>query len=225
MRLTDLELLSGRPEWTRRVAPVSDERGAQDYEVIVAGPGDVVERTLAEADFDLTIDPRSAPEESERELEASRREELEAIRELLALEDPRQLFKQPPDAPSPETGVFISVRRVRGDGTRFGPFVLRNFSLARPFSLFFFLPPVCVATGRVQPASGDQDLFLFAATFPFNFFSLRSSSVRGGTLVDVVSHSIGPLQGCNIMTVFVPVFQVFGFDTGVCAEFRFSGAN
>ena len=64
--------------------------------------------------------------------------------------------------------------------------------------------------GSVLPRSGDQDLFLhlFGATGP-----VVSASALPLTLLDAVSFALPP------PFPFVPVFQIFGFTTGVCGNF------
>jgi hypothetical protein len=75
-------------------------------------------------------------------------------------------------------------------------------------SFFFFGSFVVLTFGSLVPTSGDQDLFLhlFTPAGP-----VVSASVFPFTLPDLVTFSI-PFP-------FVPVFRVFGFATGVCANF------
>jgi hypothetical protein len=85
-------------------------------------------------------------------------------------------------------------------------------------SVFFAGSWVFFTNGALVPASGDQDLLLrlFSTTGP-----VVASSSAGGTSLDFVWLTLpspfGPLP-------FLPVFQVLGFATGVCATFSATGA-
>jgi hypothetical protein len=104
--------------------------------------------------------------------------------------------------------VFAAARPVSGDGTPFA-FSFSGFFLPAGASLFVFGPFVISAFAALTPATGDQDLFLrlFTPTGP-----VASASRFGGTTRDTVAFGV-PLFP------FVPVFQVFGFTTGVCSSF------
>ena len=91
---------------------------------------------------------------------------------------------------------------------------ISTFAVPAGARFFFFGSWVFGTFGSVLPRSGEQDLFLhlFGATGPV------APSALPLTLLDVVSFALPP------PFPFVPVFQIFGFTTGVCGNFTAFGA-
>src|SRR4051794_15159499 len=166
MRLREFERRKAG-EMTRYSAPVADVTGAEDYELVLAGPAKSIERVFKESDFQVTIDPRRTFEEGvERELRGAAEVQLRDLTEIATLEDPAELplFKKLPPAPDPDRSVFVSLRRLRGEGTFWGPWTFPYF-LPLGWSLWIVPPPLCTLTACVTPASGVQDIFLFRNGF------------------------------------------------------------
>lgn len=147
-----------------------------------------------------------------RELDARQAERRKAMWSIARLEKIDDLFKPEPAPPQRRKSVLAAVRPVGGEGTPFA-FSVSTFAVPSGVSFFFFGSFVGFTFGSVAPATGDQDLFLhlFAPAGP-----VVSASVFPFTIPDLVSFAI-PFP-------FVPVFQVFGFATGVCSTFTALGA-
>jgi hypothetical protein len=217
LRLEDLER-AGRGGRTRFHTRLADASGAERYELVVAGPRATVERVLAGAEIDVAIDPKADKREWKRHFGPAWREEQRARGELASLENVPELFKKKlPPAPTAERSVFVSLRALEPDGTRY-LITVRNFLVPRFAHLFFPLPLVCSTFGVLRPSSGDQDLFLHLRWPPV---AAVGASTRGGTLVDVVTLSVF----CTPFTQFGPIFHVFGFTSGTCSSFTFGGAD
>lgn len=217
LRFEDLER-TGRGARTRYRALVADATGAERYELVIAGARATIDRAFGEAEFDVAVDPKADQREWERQLRPAWEEEQSARQEFAALENIPELFKKkPPAARTAERSVFVSVRPLEPDGTRYA-FTARNFFVPRFFSFFFVLPPVCSTFGVVRPLSGDQDLFLHLGWPPA---AAVRASARGGTRIDVVTLSVT----CMLFTHFGPIFEVFGFTSGTCSSFTFGGTD
>lgn len=217
LRLEDLEK-TGRGPRSRYLARLADAKGAERYELVVAGPRAAVERAFADAEFDVAIDPNADQREWEQHLRPAWEAENRARDEFAALENVPALFKKKaPTSATAARSVFVSVRRLEPGGTRY-LFTARNFFVPRFFSFFFGLPPVCSTFGVLTPLSGDQDLFLHLGWPPIGFVR---ASVRGGTAVDVVTLGVF----CTPFTHFGAIYQVFGFTGGVCSAFTFGGTD
>jgi hypothetical protein len=195
------------------ITRVADEGGEGDFELRFAGPGKLVERMLAEATIELTVDSRQDESHVRQAVDADHQTHRRSMWEAASLTDVDSLLKPAPGHPDRRNVVLASVRPVSGEGT---PFVLAlsTFFVPSGFSLFFFGLPVLTASALVVPATGDQDIFvhLFSPTGP-----VIASSTFGGTTPDLASFFIPFLP-------VVPVFQVFGFTAGVCANFTATGA-
>jgi hypothetical protein len=201
-------------EMTRYAAPVADISGAADYELVLAGPAKSVERVFKDSDFQVTIDPtRSFEEGVERELRGSAETQLRDFNQMASLEQPAELplFKKLPPSPDPAKSVFVSLRRLRGEGTFWGPWTF-PYILPLNWSIWVWPPPLCTLTACVTPVSGDQDIFLFRnGIFP----ALIAASVKGGTATDCVTFSNPPLTGCSVFTWNFLLLRLFGFRTGI----------
>ena len=195
------------------ITRVADEGGEGDFELRFAGPGKLVERMLAEATIELTVDSRQDESQVRRAVDADYQAHRRSMWEAASLTDADSLLKPAPGPPDRRNVVLGSVRPVSGEGT---PFVLTlsTFFVPAGFSPFFFGLPVLTASALVVPATGDQDNFvrLFSPTGP-----VIASSRFGGTTPDLAWFVIPFLP-------VVPVFQVFGFTAGVCANFTATGA-
>jgi hypothetical protein len=102
----------------RLVASVADITGASDYEMVIVGPADVVDRAFAKSDFSVTIDPRRGTDQVEKELEEEAQRSLEEYAEVAQLTEVALLkSKRAPTAPTTDNSIFVSVRRIRGQGT------------------------------------------------------------------------------------------------------------
>jgi hypothetical protein len=203
--------------YARYVSQVRDVSSDELFELTIAGPDELVREVLAEATIDITIDSAQSVDDLKRrfdELSAGQRKHMWS---LAGLENVDELFKPEPASPRRETSVLVTARPVNGEGT---PFVISvaGFTVPATVSVFFFGSWVFFANGVVLPSTGDQDLNLrlFSTTGP-----VVSRSAAGGTAPDFVWCTLpspfGPLP-------FVPVFEVVGFTTGVCATFTATGA-
>ena len=214
MRLNEFER-AGQGIRTRYVARIADATGAEDYELVVAGADDVIGAVLGDSDFNLEIDPNVGFDRSEEELRRDFEQQEEAFAEMARLEDPADLpmFKTPPERPSIKTSVFVSLRRVRGEGTFWGPWSF-SYWLPWPFSIWVWPPPFCSVSACVQPASGDQDLYLWETIGWGWIIGGLGSSLRGGTARDCVAWSLPPLTSCNLFTHKTGVYQIYAWATG-----------
>lgn len=211
MKLSEFQKV-GKGDSARLVATIADVTGAKDYEFTVAGPAAAIKKVFPKSDFSVTIDPRRTADRAEKELQQETRQRLEEFAQAAKLDDVARLpiFKKAPVAPANDKTVFVSLRRVRGEGTFWGPWRFPYF-LPRGFNIFVIPPPLCTLTASVTPASGDQDIFL---TGGFFLATPIMSSVRGGTAVDTVFFSNPPLTPCNIFTWNVLMIRILGFTTG-----------
>jgi hypothetical protein len=211
MKLSDFERSADR-EFPRFVTQVPDASGAEAFEMRIAGPGKVVSRMFKDADLDVTIDSAQDDSKLKEAFEAQQPEHRRAVWELASLEDADQLLKpSPPDA-TRDSSVFVSLRPVKGEGTPFF-FTAGGFFVPAGISLFFFGLVSVSAFGSVRPATGDQDLRLrlFAPNGP-----VVATSTFSGTTVDSVGFSV-------LFFPFVPVFDLRGFASGICANFTAFG--
>jgi hypothetical protein len=217
VRIGDFEQArkGGRVRW---VAPIPDASGAETHEMIVEGPRATVERSFAEAEFTVAIDPTSDKESWERQLRPARDQEQANQRGLAALENVPAFFKKKmPAAPTVAKSVFVSLRKREPGGTKY-LFTVTGFPVPVGFSFFFGLPPVCSTFGVLTPATGDQDLFLHLAWPPVGPVAM---SRFGGTTTDVVTFAVF----CTPFTQFGPIYQVFGWATGICSTFTWGGTD
>jgi hypothetical protein len=194
----------------RWVTNVRDVGGDEEFELTIAGPEALVREVLAEATVELTIDSTQSQDTGMRMRDELSAQQRKSLWSLAGLERVDELLKPDPPVARRDATVLAAVRPVQGDGTPFA-FTLSAFTVPSGVSLFFFGTWVGFAIGSVVPASGDQDLFLrlFTPTGP-----VVSSSRAAFTAPDVVWFTGFP---------FVPVFQVLGFTTGVCANFSANG--
>jgi hypothetical protein len=215
MTLRDFER-AGTKNDPRFVTQVRDISGDETFELTIAGPEPLVRRVLGDATIELTIDSRQSPEVLKREQDAAVAVQRKAMWSIAGLDKIDDLFK--PELPSAqrENTVLMAVRPVRGEGT---PFLIRvsGFTVPAGASVFFTGLFVFGTVGSVAPASGDQDLALrlFVPSGP-----VVSASRLPLTLIDFVTF----VMPSPVPIPFVPVFQVFGFTTGVCGLFVASGA-
>jgi hypothetical protein len=216
MRLDELER-RGDGGNARLVSQVQDVSGAERFELTIAGPDKLVNEVLGDATIEITIDSAQSTEDLKsrfHELSAEHRKQLWSAAGLENIDD---LFKPQPAAPERDTSVLVAVRPVNGEGTPFA-ITAAGFTVPATVSVFFVGSWVFFTNGAVRPATGDQDLTLrlFSPTGPV---VMRSRA--GGTALDFVWLTLpspfGPLP-------FLPVFEVVGFTTGVCATFSATGA-
>ena len=212
MKLSEFQKV-GKGNSSRLVATVADVTGAEDYELCIAGSAAAIKRVFPKSDFSVTIDPGRTVDQAAKELQQEARQRLEEFFHAAKLDDVAQwpIFKKAPVPPAKDKTVFVSLRRVRGEGTFWGPWRFPYF-LPRGFNIIVIPPPLCTLTASVTPASGDQDLFLSRGLF---LASPIMSSVRGGTAVDTVFFSNPPLTPCNIFTWNLLVIRIFGFTQGM----------
>jgi hypothetical protein len=212
MKLDDFKPVT-KGAFPRLVARVPDARGAEEFELTLSGPRALLERALAEATIELTIDSPKANEEWKRELETAQEELRGAMWEAAALESVDELLKPDPGPLQRKTTVFAAIRPVKGHGTPFG-FTVSPFFVPAGASFVFLGSWVLSTFARVIPASGDQDLFLHL----FNPLGpIVSASVFGGTTTDVVAFASPP------PFFFFPFFRVRGFAAGTCSSFLAMG--
>jgi hypothetical protein len=216
MKIAELERRDDRG-YTRLVSGVQDVSGDERFEVTVAGPDRLVDEVLGEATIEVTIDSARSTEDLRPGYEEWSAEHRRQLWSAAGLENTDDLFKPEPAAPGRDTSVLVAVRPVSGEGTPFA-ITASGFTVPATVSVFFVGSWVLFANGAVLPASGDQDLNLrlFSTTGP-----VVTRSRAGGTSLDFVWLTLpspfGPLP-------FLPVFEVLGFTTGVCATFSATGA-
>jgi hypothetical protein len=211
--LKDLER-SGKGGKTRYSTRLADDR----YELVVAGPPDVLKTCFAEAAIEVEIDPAADKKKWAKQLSAAWKQEREAQEPVASLEDVPALFgKKPPPAPTAAKSGFVSLRQLEPGGTRYFVSITGLF-IPIGLSLFFPLPPVCSTFGTVVPTSGDQDLLLHLAWPPIG--PIRAS-FRKGTAVDAITFT----APCFPWTHFAPIWHLFGFGPGVCGRFSFGGTD
>jgi hypothetical protein len=213
MNLADFKR-SGDKTHARFVTHIADQSGDEKYELTLAGPGPLVRQVLAKAEIEVTIDSALAQEELRQRAEEPLAEQRKALWEIAALKGTDELFKAPPPLPQRDTSVLAAIRPVKGEGTPFFA-SFSTFTVPTGVSFFLFGSWVFNTFGVVRPTSGDQDLFLhlFGATGV-----VVSASVHPSLLPDVVAFALPP------PFPFIPVFQIFGFATGVCGNFVAAGA-
>ena len=212
MKLVNFEKSDG-PAGARFVSQLTDASSEEQFEIAIAGPSSLVERMLAEAEINLTIDSQRTEEDVVADFEPALEEQRRSIWEAAGLEDTSAFFKPAPTPPKPETTVMAAIRPGAGHGTPFA-LVVSGFSVPAGASFFFTGSFVFTALGSLVPASGDQDLFLRLFT-PTG--SILAASRAGGTALDFVTFTFPLLP-------WVPVFEVRGFTAGVCATFAAQGA-
>jgi hypothetical protein len=218
LRIGDFEQVR-RGARVRCVAPVADTSGGLTHELVIEGPRATVERSFADAEFTLAIDPKADKKAWDSELRPVRDHEEANQRELAALENTAAFFeKKTPPPLTAAKSVFVSLRKREPGGTKY-LFKVTGFPVPVGFSFLFGLPPVCSTFGVLTPATGDQDLFLYRAWPPFG--GLLAFSRFGGTTTDVVTFSVV----CKAFTQFVPIYQVFGWATGICSTFTWGGTD
>jgi hypothetical protein len=192
----------------RLVARVPDVTGASDYEMVIVGPADVVDRAFAKSDFSVAIDPRRGTDQVEKELAAEAQRSLEEYAEVAQLTEVALLkSKRATTAPTTDNSILVSLRRIRGQGT----FWIWGFPyyLMRGWSIFLYLPPLTILSASAAPINGDQDLFLRGGGLPFYPTTLMSST-RGGTAVDRIFFSTP--GAWNLL-----LLRIFGFTSGAGA--------
>lgn len=216
MKIDELERRDDRG-YTRLVSQVQDVSGDELFEMTIAGPAKLVDEVLGDATIDVTINSAQSTEDLERRFDELRAEHRRQLWSMAGLESIDDLFKPEPASPERDTSVLLAVRPVSGEGTPFA-IAAAGFTVPAAVSVFFVGSWVLFTNGAVLPATGDQDLILrlFSTTGP-----VVGSSRAGGTALDFVWLTLpspfGPLP-------FLPVFQVLGFTTGVCATFSAIGA-
>lgn len=207
MKLDDFERVA-KGSFPRLVARVPDARGAEEFELTVSGPRALVERALADATIELTIDAPDAEAQWKRESAAGQEELRGSMWEVAALDSVDALLKPEPGRLDRKTTVFAAIRPVKGHGTPFA-FSVSGFFVPTGASFVFLGSWVNSTFARVIPATGDQDLFLHL----FNPLGpIVSASIFGGTTTDVVMFGTPP------PFAFLPFFRVRGFAAGVCSN-------
>jgi hypothetical protein len=188
------------------VAHPDDDQRAGRYELTVTGPAALTRQIFKSSDIEVKIRPRATKTDAEA---AMRDLAVQANKGLTGLlESPHSLrIKRPAKQPTAQDSVYVTIRRLEGEGT------LWFISVAPLFvplgkSIFFVLPPVLATSALVVPTVGDADLFL-SLNVPFP--SLLSSK-NGGLTPDAVSFSVLPFP-----FLFVPFFRVLGFLSSVAA--------
>jgi hypothetical protein len=202
---------------TRLVSRIQDVSGDEQFELTIAGPDELVREVLGDATIEITIDSARSVEDIKRQFDELSAEYRKPLWSAAGLENIDDLFKPEPASPKRDTSVLVAIRPVSGEGTPFA-IAAAGFTVPATVSVFFVGSWVLFTNGAVLPASGDQDLTLrlFSTTGPV---VMRSRA--GGTALDFVWLTLpspfGPLP-------FLPVFEVVGFTTGVCASFSATGA-
>jgi hypothetical protein len=199
MKLEQCEKV-GRGTRTRYIASVQDITGAEDYQLVVAGPDVLIKRILKDTDFSIKINPNATKDDWEATQKSLLDENQTALSSLVSLENVKSFFKRQPSIPRIDNSIFIALHRIRGRGTLYS-FELPYFSVGFRQNLYFSLAgTVNFCSGYVKPVIGDADLYL-SSNDPFG--SSIASSVRAGTTLDAIFY--GPAW------FFVPWFRIFGY--------------
>lgn len=203
MHLAEMER-SGRGAKTRYIATLTDDSGASGYELVIAGPGELVKKIFNKSDFEATISPKATRKDAEAAFEATWKKYGKPFADLTRVQNISGLIKKEPGKITPDNSVLVSVSRTRGEGTFWG-FWLPVLFVPQGENLLFALPPVCVCFGQLDPSSGDPDLFL-----TLNGVSTPTvrASVGGGLARDSVS--FGNFL-CAPWEQFVPFFRIYGY--------------
>ena len=205
VRLGDLKRSRARGG-SRYVGTLTDSAGETHYELGISGPARLIQKVLAESDFEHWIEPKATEKDwpsRSRKLWTTYAGKDAGARELETI---GALEKSVPAAPTSKNSIVVSVRRTEGEGTLWGAW-WPLLALPAGANLFFVLPPICNCFGFVVPASGDPDLFL-TANGPFT--PTIAFSMLGPGSIDSVS--FGP-PICWPWTEFMPWFRVNAFTT------------
>lgn len=195
-----------RGKSVRLVTSIADVTGAGDYELVIVGPADGVERTFAESDFSVTIDPQRGTDQVEKELAEESRWRLEDYAEVAELREVANLLKgkKGPPAPTEGNSIFLSLRRIRGTGSFW--ILAFPYILGTGVNIWLFLPPVTMLSASAFPIRGDQDLFLRGGGWP-SYPTTLMSSTKGGTAIDRMFFSTP--GAWNLLQI-----RLFGFASG-----------
>ena len=185
--------------------------GRSKYELAISGPGPTVKKMFAEADIEVTIDPKGTQDTFSEQVRRAARDVPKSGGLSLEAIEAGMKKKRAPERTLAKS-VFATLQRVEGDGTFFF-LALGGLAIPAGFSLFVFLPPVWSCRATVTPLTGDQDLMLLFSWPPW--YGGPISSAFGGTTTDVVSFGVPPFPGLE----FVPVIRLIGFTTGICRTF------
>jgi len=196
----------GRGTRTRYIANVKDVAGSEDYQLVVAGSDARIKRILKDTDFDINIDPKAAEDEWTEIQKTVWEEQKATLSSLASLENVSSFFKSQLPNPSIDNSIFISLRRIRGEGSLYR--VALRFGLPRGQSIYVSLPWVCQCYCTAEPESGDTDLFLsINSTTAIPVASSRLS----GTQIDSINYG----GFCWPWSNFIPYFRVYGYTATV----------
>jgi hypothetical protein len=190
-------------DFRRYVTRVADAGDEGEFELTIAGLGDLVEQVCADATIDLTIDSTQDESGVRKQFDATHKEQRRSMWELAGFEDIDQLLKPPPPRPDRKSSVFVSARPVSGDGTPF-VYTMSHLNLPAGVSKYYFGTWVLYTWATITPRSGDQDLYLhfWSPTGP-----LLNASRLGGTSQDTVQFFLPVFP-------YVPVIRVYGYQAG-----------
>jgi hypothetical protein len=180
MNLHDLDAQSADGR-SRLTGQVRDAAGGASHWLMVEGPDDLVRTVLADADFDIEIQPGGDRDDWERQFAARIRVDRGGSDRA---ESNDFSFKAPPAAPALDNTVMFILQKARAGGTSYT--ITVPFVVPTGVNIFLALPFACSAAGITVPTSGDPDLFLELAPFG----PVVSASTFGGTATDLVSFSL-----------------------------------
>jgi hypothetical protein len=206
VRLSELE--RQRSGDVRYLGTLSDSAGDTSYELAISGPARLINKALADSDFEHLIEPAATQKDWPARTNTFWERYAGGNRGPREHETVAALARKPPPAATSKNSIVVSVRRTEGEGTWWG-FWWPALGLSAGSSIFFLLPPVCNCSAFVLPASGNPDLFL-TANGPAT--PLLAASTAGPGAFDSVA--FGPAL-CWPWTEFVPWFRVAAVTTTV----------
>ena len=195
MKLSEFKT-AGKGKNAVLVATVADQTGALDYELRIAGPAAGAKRIFSKTDFAVTIDTKRSAENAGKEVAKYTQAQAQEFAELAKLEKTSDLHsvKRPAREPDPAKSVYVSLQRLRGEGTFWA--LGFPYFLLTGWNIFVFPPPVRILGATVAPLAGDQDIFLNSIFGP-----LLGASTHAGTLPDTVVFP-GPEIGLLRLRIF-----------------------
>jgi len=100
----------------RLTATLSDRQGNADYELVLLGSKENLNKMLSKMELEVAIDQDAKPDRLTKESGKAKEEREQYLTELLTLKEADDLLKDVP-ATNAKTTVLASLRRIRGQGT------------------------------------------------------------------------------------------------------------
>ena len=216
MKIAELERRDDRG-YTRLVSQVRDVSGDERFELRIAGPGKLVDEVLGDATIEVTVDSAQSTEDLKGRFDELRADHRKQLWSAAGLENIDDLFKPEPASPEPDTSVLMAIRPVSGEGTPFA-ITAAGFTVPRQSASSSSARGSSSPTALCCRPRATRTSTCVSSAPPGRWWRDR---VQAGRRLDFVWLTLpspfGPLP-------FLPVFEVLGFTTGVCATFSATGA-